>query len=79
MAQQRLEQPLRGTVKVGMRDNASSKVKDLRMAAARMHRGADQALRAADRERLHRSAQALDVEADGLAEDASREALFGVR
>jgi len=62
-----------------MRDTALFKEKDLRMAAARMHRAADKALRPTDRKEMHCAAQVLDAEADRLGEDSDREALFGTR
>jgi hypothetical protein len=53
------------------------KAKDLRMMAARLHRQADASVPSVDREKMHGAALALDAEADVLAENAIREALFG--
>jgi hypothetical protein len=53
------------------------KAKDLRMMAARLHRQADASVLPVDCKKMRGEALALDAEADVLAEDAVREALFG--
>ncbi len=57
--------------------DTGSKVKELRMAAARKHRAADEALLPEVRAALHQAASILDAEANGMADDANREAVFG--
>ncbi len=79
MVQRKPKQHRRNAVNASMLGDWLSNEKALRMMAARMHRAADKALHSDDREKMHRAAQVLDAEANSLAVDADREALFGSR